>query len=231
MERYSVITQKRPREIVLLRGKGCIYKRCAFCDYYQDSSNDTAANFALNRDALDRVTGRYGELEIINSGSVFELDDATLRYIQDVCRHKKIHTVHFESHYLYRDRIAALRQTFAPVTLKMKLGLETFDFAMREQVWHKGIPERDPAVIAEHFDEANFLFGTEGQTLAGMQNDIVLGLAHFERICISIMCANTSAVQPHKDVIDVFLRALYPQYKDDERVDILIDNTDFGVGA
>lgn len=32
MTRYSVIEDKNPREIVLLRGRGCAWKRCRFCD-------------------------------------------------------------------------------------------------------------------------------------------------------------------------------------------------------
>ena len=46
--RYSVINDKNPREIVLLRGSGCKWKRCAFCDYHTDFSEDENANFELN---------------------------------------------------------------------------------------------------------------------------------------------------------------------------------------
>ena len=62
MERYSIIREKRPREIVLLRGSGCVYRRCTFCDYHLDCCPDPEANFALNREVLGRVTGEYGEL-------------------------------------------------------------------------------------------------------------------------------------------------------------------------
>ena len=86
MERYSVIKEKNSREIVLLRGKGCVYKKCTFCDYYEDACADETENFLLNRSVLDRVTGIYGELEIINSGSVFELDEQTVSYINEICR-------------------------------------------------------------------------------------------------------------------------------------------------
>lgn len=61
MERYSIIKDKQPREIVLLRGAGCVYKRCTFCDYHTDCDQDTAANFRLNQAVLDRVTGLFGE--------------------------------------------------------------------------------------------------------------------------------------------------------------------------
>ncbi len=230
MERYSKILSKRQREIVLLRGSGCVYRKCPFCDYYLDRCADAAANFALNRSVLSRVTGEYGDLEIINSGSVFELDGDTLALIRQIARDKNISTLHFESHYLYRHKIPALRQQFEGFDLKLKLGLETFDAAFREDILKKGIPDTDPAVISRQFDEANFLFGLTGQSTASMLRDIELGLTYFERICVNIMCPNTTPVQPDSAVIRDFMREVYPLYQADPRVDILIQNTDFGVG-
>ncbi|HBA47377.1 MAG TPA: radical SAM protein [Lachnospiraceae bacterium] len=230
MERYSKILTKRKREIVLLRGKGCAYRKCPFCDYHLDSCSDEAANYTLNCKVLEQVTGEFGDLEIINSGSVFELDHDTLEHIREVCRRKKISTIHFESHYLYRERIPALRQLFDGFNLKLKLGLETFDRDFREGILKKGIPDSDPQVISRHFEEANFLFGIRGQSASSMERDILLGLRYFERICINIMCPNTTGIMPDSDVISIFMDDLYPKYRDDERIDILIENTDFGVG-
>jgi len=45
------------------------------------------------------------------------------------------------------------------------------------------------------------------------------------------MVENTTSVKPDPDVIRSFLQELYPLYKENDRVDILIDNTDFGVGG
>lgn len=230
MERYSIINEKNSREIVLLRGSGCVYKKCTFCDYYTDRCSDNDENFRLNKAVLEKVTGTFGDLEVINSGSVFELDEKTLDLISQVCREKKISTIHFEAHYLYRNKIEQLRQYFSDFDLKMKLGLETFDYDFRENVLKKGIKDSDPAVIAKEFDEANFLFGIKGQTAESMQRDIELGLKYFERICVNIMCDNTTEVEPDRDVINEFMQKVYPIYKDNDRVDILINNTDFGVG-
>lgn len=230
MERYSVITQKQPREIALLKGSGCVYKKCVFCDYHLDSSKNADENFKLNREVLDKVTGRFGELEVINSGSVFELDENTLAYIKKVCREKAIKTIHFELHYLYKNRIRELRESFDGFNLKLKLGLETFDYDLRERVFKKGIPERDPEVISAGFDEANFLVGVSGQTLDGIRRDIELGLKYFERICVNVMCENSTPVKPDKKLIYEFTRGIYCDYRDNPRVDILINNTDFGVG-
>lgn len=230
MERYSSIEFKNKREIVLLRGRGCAYRGCTFCDYWTDCSDDAQANLAVNREALLRVDGRYGRLEVINSGSVFELDRETRRLILEVCRARGIHTVHFETHYLYRDRLSEIRNEFAGIDVKFKLGLETFDFDFRERVLHKGIPERDPRKIAAGFDEANFLFGLGGQTAETMLTDVRLGLENFERICLNIMTDNTTPVRADRAVVSAFLIDVYPLVKDNERVDILLENRDFGVG-
>lgn len=230
MERYGKITEKRKREIVLLRSKGCAYKRCAFCDYHLDKCDNEAENFVLNKEALEKVTGEFGEIEIINSGSVFELDYKTLELIKQICREKGISTIHFEAHYLYDKKIPALRQEFSEFDLKMKLGLETFDYDFRENVLKKGIPEHRAEIISKNFDEANFLFGITGQSVSSMERDILLGLEHFERICVNIMCENSTNVKPDKEVISCFMQSLYPKYRDYERIDILINNTDFGVG-
>lgn len=213
-----------------MRGSGCVYKKCTFCDYYTDSCKNPQENYLLNKAVLEQVTGQYGDLEVINSGSVFELDEKTLDLIKTICRKKEISIIHFESHYLYRNRIPALRENFSEFELKIKLGLETFDYNFRESVLHKGINEKNPSIIAENFNEANFLFGLKGQSIDSMKCDIELGLENFERICLNIMCENTTEVSPDKAVVKSFIEQLYPIYKNNERIDILISNTDFGVG-
>ena len=232
MQRYSVITEKNPREIVLLRGQGCRYRRCTFCDYHHDASCDEQANLKLNTEALGRVIGKYGILEVVNSGSFCELDGSTMKAIIAVCASKKISTVHFECHWLYRKFIPALREAFAQVgtQVKMKIGVETFDPVYREETMHKGIKESDPATIAQDFDECCLLFGLPGQTYESMLHDIETGLAHFERICVNIMVENNAPLQPCEEVRQIFTDKIYPLYKNNPRVDILLHNTDFGVG-
>ncbi|MDE5984328.1 MAG: radical SAM protein [Eubacterium sp.] len=230
MERYSIIKEKNPREIVLLRGKGCAYKRCSFCDYQTDKCNDEDENFRLNKSVLEKVTGVYGNLEVINSGSVFELDNKTSELIKSICTEKGIKIIHFESHYIYNNLIPTLRKLYSDFDLKLKLGLETFDYDFRENILHKGIAEKSPEIISKNFDEANFLFGISGQTIESMNTDISLGLKYFERICINIMCENSTRIKPDKAVIADFMQHIYPKYKDNKRIDILINNTDFGVG-
>ena len=232
LNRYSVITEKNPREIVLLRGKGCAWRRCRFCDYHLDFNPSDAENFALNRRVLDSVTGLHRRLEVINSGSFTELDEATLNHIIAVSEARGISQEHFECHWLYRDAIPAMRERFAAhgITLKIKIGVETFDALFRECELDKGIDERDPSRIAALFDECCLLQGLPGQTAESMIRDIETGLANFERVCVNIMQENGSPVKPDPRVVAIFSEMVYPRYVDNERVDILMVNTEFGVG-
>ena len=71
MERYSRITDKNQREIVLLRAFPCAWGKCTFCDYIEDNGRDREEMVQENRQVLSRVTGAFGVLEVINSGSCF----------------------------------------------------------------------------------------------------------------------------------------------------------------
>ena len=52
LERYSVIDNKNPREILLLRGSGCVWRKCRFCDYHLDYCKNDNENFELNQMAI-----------------------------------------------------------------------------------------------------------------------------------------------------------------------------------
>ena len=88
-----------------------------------------------------------------------------------------------------------------------------------------------PEEIARYAQEVCLLFGISGQTADSMKKDVETGLRYFNRVCINLMTENTTLVSPDPEVIRIFLRDVYPVYKDEERVDILLENTDFGVGG
>lgn len=233
LKRYSVITEKNPREIVLLRGSGCRWRRCRFCDYHLDCSPDEEANFELNRKVLEHVTGAQGKLEVINSGSFVDLDGRTMDRIGEVCRDRHIREIHFECHWMHRGEIPALREGFRRygTAVKVKTGVETFDALFRECYLDKGINEENPRKIAEPFDEVCLLQGIPGQTEESMVRDIETGLELFERVCVNVMTENSSRIAPDPGVIAIFREKVLPRYADNERVDILMENTDFGVGG
>lgn len=231
--RYSLITEKNVREIVMLRGNGCAWRRCRFCDYHLDSSPDQAANYDLNKHVLSQVTGKYQKLEVINSGSFIDLDPQTMQLIENICLSRNIKTLHFECHWMHRRQTGELRSHFLKngIMVKIKTGVETFDALFRECYLDKGIDTDDPKEIAHYFDEACLLQGVPGQTKESMEQDIQTGLRYFERICINIMTQNSCRIKPDPNVIQIFKTQLYPKYKDHPQIDILLNNTDFGVGG
>lgn len=231
--RYSVIEEKNPREIVLLRGNGCKWRRCRFCDYHVDFSLDEQENFLLNQRVLQQVTGKFKRLEVINSGSFCDLNEQTMAEIIRVCQKKNINCIYFECHWQHREQIAPLKKLFAAagITVKLKIGVETFDSIFRESYLDKGMDKASPENIAEYFDQVCLLMGLPGQTEESMLGDIALGLKYFERVCVNIMVQNTKPVLPDPKVIKLFKEKVYPLYADNPRVDILLNNTDFGVGV
>lgn len=232
MERYSIITEKNPREIVLLRGSGCKWRRCSFCDYHLDFSLNEKDNYELNKAELDKVTGKYSKLEVINSGSFVDLDEYTIRLIRQICVDKMINELHFECHWMHRDSVDTIKKFFIEkgIQVKIKIGVESFDYEFREKVLVKGIDEETPQIISEKFDEVCLLMGITGQTKESMLYDIETGLKYFERVCINIMVENGTKIKPDTEVIRIFKENIYDLYAENERVDILMHNTDFGVG-
>ncbi|MFI3115264.1 MAG: radical SAM protein [Clostridia bacterium] len=233
MERYSVINEKNLREIVLIRGNGCKWRKCRFCDYHLDFSSNEEENYELNLRELSRVTGVHKKLEIINSGSFVDLSAKTIDLIEKICVEKGILEVHFECHYTHREETVKIRERFnnLGILVKIKIGVETFNSIFRESYLVKGITTDNPADIAKYFDECCLLQGISGQTKDSMILDIQTGLEHFERVCVNIMQENGMPVKPDPTVIKCFIEEVYPIFKDDIRVDILLENTAFGVGG
>ncbi|MCQ2572346.1 MAG: hypothetical protein MJ182_00440 [Treponema sp.] len=228
--RYSVIRQKYPREMIMLRGTGCSWKKCAFCDYHLDFSTNTKENFLLNREVLSKVTGCYGVLEVDNCGSFTELDSATMKELMRVCVEKKIKNVHFECHWNNRDKIADLKKSFSDlgITVKVKCGAETFDLNFREKVMNKGMgPDTDVQDLVRYFDECILLFGLKGQTKESMLFDIETGLSNFERIYVNVMCDNSAPLKPDPEAVEVFYKEVLPVLEPEPRADVFTDNLDF----
>lgn len=235
--RYACIKQKLPREIVMLRGTGCKWRRCRFCDYHLDASADIEANYMLNKQVLSYVTGRYKVLEVINSGSFTDLDEKSMRAIIDTCREHAIRQVHIEFHWMDRLQVAPLKERFAGwgIELWAKMGVETFDIPFRKSYLDKGIDtlacSPTPEDIARYADEVNLLMGLPGQSIEGMLEDVKIGLSLFRRVCVNVMTANSAPIQPDQRVILKCRTFVLPAYQDNPRVDILTDNSDWGLGA
>ena len=227
MERYALIHSVLPREFVLLQGTGCRWKRCTFCDYHGDVSTDP---FAVNKEVLSQVQGVYGVLDVINSGSAMELDEQTVEMIKKVVKEKKIHTLWFEAHYMYKNQLARFAEQFEGVKVKFRCGVESFDGRLRER-WKKGIAASVTVEeVAQYFQGVCLLCCTEGDSKQRILRDIALAEQYFEYASVNVFCENTTAVKRDDELAKWFVVEVYPRLKESKKIEILINNTDLGVG-
>jgi hypothetical protein len=179
---------------------------------------------------LERVTGKYGVLDIINSGSAMEFDGQTLDLIAKVVKKRGIHTLWFEAHYMYRHQLAAFAERFAPVKVMFRCGVESFDGELRKS-WNKGVPPSvTPEEIARHFRGVCLLVGVEGQKREQILRDIALARGLFDYFSVNVFCPNTTAVRRDDALVEWFTEELYPELLLEPKAEILMENTDLGVG-
>jgi hypothetical protein len=179
---------------------------------------------------LQRVTGKYGVLDIINSGSAMELDNQTIELIKQIVKEKNIETLWFEAHYMYRHGLAAFASQFAPAKVKFRCGIESFDPKLRNS-WNKGIAEDvTPEDVARYFSGVCLLCCTEGDSRERIIDDIAIAQRHFEYFSINLFCNNGTSVRRDEALATWFVEEVYPQIKDTEGIEILIENTDLNVG-
>ncbi len=230
--RHIFIPEKNSRELVMLQGRGCGWRKCRFCDYHLDYCADPNQAFALNKDVLSQITGKYNRLEIINSGSCVELDINTQNEIIKVCRDKGITNLHFEASWMYREELKSFRKKFteAGFNVKMRIGVETFDYYYRESMLAKGIPNISPQEIREHFEECNILVGCPGQTVESMKKDIDIALKYFDRTCINVLVSNGMYVMADPSVVNLFIDKILSDKNiaNDYRLDILLEGSEWG---
>ena len=228
MERYSVITEKNPREIVLLRAFPCAWGKCAFCDYIEDNGRNREEMEEQNRQVLSQVTGGLGVLEAINSGSCFELPRETLEDIKTIAGEKNIRRLIFESHWIYRHRLEELREFFRiPVTYK--IGVETFDYDFRERVLNKHADFKSPQEVASFFDSICLMVGIKGQTKEMIRNDIAILKQYFSHGTVNVFNNNSTPIRRDEELVRWFMEE-YRWLLDDPDVEGLYNITDFGVG-
>lgn len=228
MERYNRITNKNQREIVLLKARPCAWGKCRFCDYIEDNSRDIDAMVALNREVLSHVTGEFGVLEVIDSASCFELPQQTLEDVRDVIREKKIKKLFLESHWIYRNRLDEMREFFG-IPIVYKIGVETFDYDFREGYLNKHADFKSPEEVAALFDSPCLMVGIKGQTKEMIRRDIQLLKEHFALGTVNVYTNNTTDVVQEPELVRWF-REEFAYLDNDPSVEVLYENTDFGVG-
>ena len=228
--RYSKIENKNKREIVLLKSFPCKYGKCKFCNYIEDNSTDELEIDKVNLETLQEVTGEFGALEVINSGSVFELPIKTLERIRKVVYDKNIKLLYFEIYYGYKNRLDEIREFFKGIDIRFRMGMETFDNNFRINSYGKNfkIDTLEIEELSKKLYSVCLLICVKGQTKEMIKKDIELGLKYFKSITVNIFINNGTEVERDEELVKWFVEN-YNQLQEDPRVELLIDNKDLGV--
>lgn len=228
MNRYSTIDNKNQREIVLLKGFPCIWGKCSFCDYIEDNSNLEDEINNINFEVLSNITGKYKVLEVINSGSCFEIPKDTLIRIKEIIKEKKIEKLFLESHWCYRNRLQEMRDFFE-IPIVFKIGVETFDYDFRNRVLNKNAKFKGVEELKKYFDSPCMLVGIMGQTKEMIDNDMNIILNNFNHATINIFVNNTTDIKRDEELVKWFIEK-YKFIDENTDFEVLYNNTDFGVG-
>ncbi|WP_195946001.1 radical SAM protein [Paraclostridium bifermentans] len=228
MDRYSEINDKNKREIVLLKGFPCKWGKCSFCDYTLDNDNDEEDMNRLNFEVLENVTGKYKVLEVINSGSCFELPKDTLDRIKSIIIEKNIEKLFLESHWCYKNRLDEMRRFFN-IPIIFKTGVESFDYNFRNNFLKKNAKFKTVDELKTYFDSPCMMVGINGQTKEMIDRDMDIVLNNFEHATINVFINNTSSIKRDEELVTWF-KEKYKFLDENEKIEVLYNNTDFGVG-
>ena len=228
--RYNKITDKHQREIVLLKSFPCKYGKCSFCNYIEDNSLDEKEIDNVNMEVLKEITGEYGVLEVINSGSVFELTPKTLEEIKRVVIEKNIKVLYFEIYYGYIKRLEEIKKYFSGVEIRFRMGVETFDNEFRIKVYNKNfvMKEDEIAEVSKKLFSVCLLVCVKGQTREMIEKDIEIALKNFKGVTINIFINNGTIIERDDELVKWFIEK-YSYLTSDDRVELHLDNKDLGV--
>ena len=159
-----------------------------------------------------------------------EMDEQTLSLIRSVADQKKIHTLWFEAHWLYHDRLREFADLFPRQTVKFRCGVETFDPQLRIH-WQKGIPaDVTPEKIAQYFQGVCLLAAAEGQTKEGILRDIETAKKYFEYFNLNVFIPNTTPFRRNDSLAVWVAKEVAPALAHTPGAEVLLNNTDLGVG-
>jgi hypothetical protein len=114
--------------------------------------------------------------------------------------------------------------------VKFRCGVESFDSSLRER-WKKGIAASVTAEdVAKYFKGVCLLCCTEGDSKERILRDIALAEQYFEYASVNVFCENTTAIKRDDELAKWFVEDVYPALKESGKIEILINNTDLGVG-
>ena len=228
-QRYNKIYTKTCREIILLKSLPCIYSKCSYCNYILDNTTNLNDIISTNNKVIQQIDGEFAVLEVINSGSIFEIPKVILNSIKIKANTTKIKTLYFESYYGYRKRLHEMREFFPNQEIRYRIGIETFNDKFRRKVLNKPFPTDDVQQLAQEHYSCLLLICIQGQTKEQILYDIDTALKFFKEVTINVYINNSTKIKRDPTLVKWFIQDIYPTINSLPNVEILLDNKDLGV--
>ena len=136
-----------PRMVVILRGYPCAWGKCTFCPFALEQSTSIARILEDNRRIIERALRLLAEdpvprVAVFNGGSFHELPYDTVERLRPLAR-GRVFEVEERSEYVTLDGLEALVDYYRPRRLIVRVGFETADERIREEVLRKGMPDSE----------------------------------------------------------------------------------------
>jgi len=84
--------------------------------------------------------------------------------------------------------------------------------------------------VRRYFEGVCLLVGVEGQTRESVARDIGAASRLFEYFSVNVYCPNSTGVKLDAGLVEWFIREIYPGARTLPNCEILLGNTDLGVG-
>ena len=122
-----------------------------------------------------------------------------------------------------------MKEFFKGVEVKFKIGVETFDNEFRNGYLNKCANFKTYEDVKKYFNSPCLLVGMKGQTKEMIKRDIEIVENYFERGTINVFVNNTTPVKRDEELVKWYCETF--KYLDDNpNIEVLYNNTDFGVG-
>ena len=118
---------------------------------------------------------------------------------------------------------------FFGIEIIFKIGVETFDNSFRNLVLNKNANFKTVDEVKESFQSVCLLVGIKGQTKEMIKRDINLVLENFKYVTINVFINNTTDVKRDEELVQWFTDN-FKYLEDYQYIEVLYNNTDFGVG-
>ena len=115
------------------------------------------------------------------------------------------------------------------IPIVFKIGVETFDNYFRENILNKHADFRTPEEVAAYFDSPCIMVCIKGQTEEMIDNDVRILKQYFRLGTINVFTNNTTSIRQDTRLLNWFSQK-YAYLNEDPAIEVLYNNTDFGVG-